>query len=113
MTDFLKECFARSSRPTVVQALMTGATAKYAEDMKFMTDLANKSSLSNTDDICVVLKLCIVLAERKAHPTDKKDLLGNMLSGRDPKTGQGLSDDSVTKNASFMLFLYDSRCLIF
>jgi cytochrome P450 / NADPH-cytochrome P450 reductase len=43
MTDFLKECFARSNRPTVVQALMTGATAKYLEDIKYMTDLANKS----------------------------------------------------------------------
>jgi cytochrome P450/NADPH-cytochrome P450 reductase len=43
---------------------------------------------------------CTVVADRKAHPIDKKDLLTKMLNGRDPKTGQGLSDDSITKNAS-------------
>ena len=41
-----------------------------------------------------------VVADRKAHPTDKNDLLNKMLNGRDPKTGQGLSDDNITKNAS-------------
>jgi cytochrome P450/NADPH-cytochrome P450 reductase len=44
MTNFLKESFLRSSRPAVITALMTGATAKYAEDMKYMTDIANKSA---------------------------------------------------------------------
>ena len=43
MSEFLKECFARSNRPSVVQALMPGASAKYAEDIKYMTDLAKKS----------------------------------------------------------------------
>jgi cytochrome P450/NADPH-cytochrome P450 reductase len=45
MTSFLKESFSRSSRPAVVNALMIGATAKYAEDIKYMTDIANKSAL--------------------------------------------------------------------
>lgn len=44
MGEFLKECFARANRPSVVQALMPGATAKYAEDIKYMNDLANKST---------------------------------------------------------------------
>jgi hypothetical protein len=60
MSDFLKESFARSNRPTVIQALMTGATAKYAEDIKYMTDVANKSVLSKAN-ICYVLKLCAQL----------------------------------------------------
>lgn len=43
MTDFLKESGARANRPSVVQALMTGTNAKYAEDIKYMADLGNRS----------------------------------------------------------------------
>ncbi|KIM86528.1 hypothetical protein PILCRDRAFT_815766 [Piloderma croceum F 1598] len=87
MTNFLKESFVRSNRPAVIKALMIGATAKYEEDIKYMTDIANK-----------------IVADRKAHPIDKKDLLTKMLNGRDSKTGQGLSDDSITKNLiTFMI----------
>lgn len=46
MTDFLKESGARGNRPTVVQALMSGTNAKYAEDIKYMTDLGNQSPSS-------------------------------------------------------------------
>ena len=45
MTNFLKESFVRSNRPAVIKALMIGATAKYEEDIKYMTDIANKSAL--------------------------------------------------------------------
>jgi cytochrome P450/NADPH-cytochrome P450 reductase len=39
MSDFLKECFLRSRRPTIVQALSYGANAKYAADMDIMNDV--------------------------------------------------------------------------
>ncbi|CEL62380.1 NADPH-ferrihemoprotein reductase [Rhizoctonia solani AG-1 IB] len=70
MSDFLKECFLRSRRPTIVQALSYGANAKYAADMDIMNDLANK-----------------IVKDRKDHPSDKKDLLNAMLFGKDPQTG--------------------------
>ncbi|KAE9403346.1 cytochrome P450 [Gymnopus androsaceus JB14] len=38
MTDFLKECSDRNSRPAIMQALMSKTTAKWDEDAKFMTD---------------------------------------------------------------------------
>ena len=58
MSEFLKECFARSNRPSVVQALMPGASAKYAEDIKYMTDLAKKSmSLSFFGDQIPILMM--------------------------------------------------------
>jgi hypothetical protein len=60
MTNVLKESFARSNRPVVIQALMTGATAKYTEDIKYMTDLANKSALFKANPRAV-LKSCIQL----------------------------------------------------
>lgn len=47
MADFLKESGARSNRPTVVQALMPGTTAKYNEDVKYMSDLGKQSTPSN------------------------------------------------------------------
>ncbi len=43
MADVLKESFNRFSRPTIVQSLLKGATAKYFDDIKVMTDIANQS----------------------------------------------------------------------
>jgi len=40
----------------------------------------------------------VVLEDRKANPIEKKDLLNVMLYGKDPKTGQGLSDDAIMRN---------------
>lgn len=87
MGDVLRESFARSTRPSVIQAMMTGANAKYDEDIKYMRGLASQ-----------------IVADRRAHPTDKNDLLTKMLSGRDPKTGEGMSDDNITNNLlTFMI----------
>ncbi|KAF8755042.1 cytochrome P450 [Rhizoctonia solani] len=86
MGDFLKECFLRSRRPTLVQALSYGANAKYAADMEIMNQLANK-----------------IVKDRKDHPSDKKDLLNAMLLGKDPQTGQGLSEENI--KAQMLTFL--------
>ncbi|CEL62386.1 NADPH-ferrihemoprotein reductase [Rhizoctonia solani AG-1 IB] len=86
MGDFLKECFLRSRRTTIVQALSYGANAKYAADMDIMNNLANK-----------------IVKDRKDHPSDKKDLLNAMLLGRDPQTGQGLSEENI--KAQMLTFL--------
>ncbi|SJK98069.1 related to bifunctional P-450:NADPH-P450 reductase [Armillaria ostoyae] len=81
MVDFLKECFIRSRRPHLVQALMHSATAKYESDQQTMWELANS-----------------IIADRKENPIDKKDLLDLMLNAKDPKTGQGLSEESIGHN---------------
>ena len=39
-----------------------------------------------------------VIKERRAHPTDKKDLVNAMILGEDPKTGKKLSDDNIINN---------------
>lgn len=47
--------------------------------------------------------LCFsVVASRKEHPVDKKDLLDLMLNGKDPKTGQGLSEDNIARNVCIL-----------
>ncbi|KZP32063.1 cytochrome P450 [Athelia psychrophila] len=85
MGDFLKECFLRTSRPSIVQALMPGTTAKYVDDIRYMNGVASK-----------------IVAERKAHPVGKReggssDSLDAMLDGRD-KDGNGLSDEAIINN---------------
>lgn len=84
MGDFLKECFLRTNRPSVVQALMPGTTAKYVDDIRYMTEVAAK-----------------IVAERRAHPEElktNKDSLNTMLNGRDKETGEGLSDEAIINN---------------
>ncbi|KAJ6631867.1 cytochrome P450 [Mycena sp. CBHHK59/15] len=80
MGDFLAESDLRASRPRVLQALV-GFTAKFEQDIKTMRDLSDH-----------------IVAERKAHPIDKKDVLNTMLYSRDPQTGQGISDESIAQN---------------
>lgn len=36
--------------------------------------------------------------ERRNHPVDKGDLLNGLILGRDPQTGQGLTDESIIDN---------------
>ncbi|KAJ8488103.1 hypothetical protein ONZ45_g14089 [Pleurotus djamor] len=81
MADVLKESFMRFSRPSVVQAMLTSTNAKYFEDIKLMTDIANQ-----------------MIADRKTHPSEKNDLLNRMLLSKDVKTGQSLSDENICNN---------------
>ena len=40
----------------------------------------------------------IVIDERKAHPSAKKDLLDIMLEGRDTKTGAKMDEENIMNN---------------
>ncbi|KAJ7740485.1 fatty acid hydroxylase [Mycena maculata] len=81
MGDFLAESGARARRPCVLQAVMLGTSAKYEADIKTMRDLAEQ-----------------IVSTRKAHPIPKHDLLDTMLNSRDPKTGQAMSEESISQN---------------
>ncbi|ESK87864.1 cytochrome p450 [Moniliophthora roreri MCA 2997] len=81
MSDFLTAAFVRSTRPALVQALHPSENAKYQSDMKIMKDLATK-----------------IVVDRRANPTEKKDILNTLLYGRDPKTGRGLSEEVILNN---------------
>ncbi|KZT04430.1 cytochrome P450 [Laetiporus sulphureus 93-53] len=80
MVDFLIESGHRAFRPSIVTSVM-GYNTKYEQDIKIMADLANE-----------------IIADRKANPVDRNDLLNKMLLGKDPKTGKGLSDEAVRYN---------------
>lgn len=78
---------------------MSGTTAKWESDAKFMTDVATRSKHPISQRCSnITQQLLTVLNERRENPIGKKDLLDTMLYSKDPKTGQGLSDDAIVKN---------------
>lgn len=110
MVDFLIECGLRAGRPSLMQALMHNATAKYEDDQRVMMDLVTESMNIRVlyDEFLpnwLHLNLT-VLKDRRAHPTEKKDLLNVMLSGRDKETGLTLSEESIKKNVIIIDFLF-------
>lgn len=81
MVNTLTESFARSRRlplPSMV----------YSKQDKFFQD--------NIDEMVAVSKE--LMDARRKNPSDKKDLLNAMMKGKDPKTGEGLDDDTIIKN---------------
>ncbi|KAH8888031.1 cytochrome P450 [Thozetella sp. PMI_491] len=82
MGDFLTECGARAFRPGITSIFYRQANKKYWEDIEILRKTAEG-----------------VLIERKANPSsDRKDLLGAMLQGIDPKTKEKVSDSSIIDN---------------
>jgi cytochrome P450/NADPH-cytochrome P450 reductase len=92
MTSFLSESGARSSRPAIAGYFMRATNQKYEEDMSLMARTAEE-----------------LMNERRKHPIDKKDLLNAMLHGKDPKTGESMSDESIRDN--MITFLIAGMCL--
>lgn len=60
----------------------------YSKQDKFFQD--------NIDEMVAVSKE--LMDARRKNPSDKKDLLNAMMKGKDPKTGEGLDDDTIIKN---------------
>ncbi|KAG4412171.1 hypothetical protein IFR04_014690 [Cadophora malorum] len=81
MVGLLQESAARARRPAVANYFYRSAQQKYDEDIALLKKVAAE-----------------VVAERRTDPTDKKDLLNAMINGRDPKTGEGLSEESILNN---------------
>lgn len=81
MVGLLAESGARARRPAVANYFFRSAQQKYDADIALLKKVAAE-----------------VVAERKANPNDKRDLLNAMLKGRDPKTGEGLTEESIMNN---------------
>ena len=80
MVEALAEAGARTRRPEIASKLLLRTRRAYEDDLALMRKVADG-----------------LIAERKRDPdgVQKKDLLGLMLQGRDPVTGQGLSDENI------------------
>jgi len=81
MFGFLKEADKSSLMPDTVNSLRFKATSKFQHDIE------------NMREICQ-----IILSSRKKNPVPGDDLLNALLYGRDPKTGEGMTDDSIVNN---------------
>ncbi len=80
MVDALSESGARERRPDIASKLMLRTRRAYEDDLRLMREVADG-----------------LIAERRRDPegAKKKDLLNLMLQGRDPVTGEGLSDENI------------------
>ncbi|KAI9738411.1 MAG: hypothetical protein M1834_008914 [Cirrosporium novae-zelandiae] len=81
MVDFLLESGRRGLRSSFVNSWMRSSEKKYFENIELMRSMAMK-----------------MVEHRKANPNNKKDLVNAMLNGKDPKTGEKMSDDSIAYN---------------
>lgn len=92
MGEFLSECFPRANRTRLESFLKREPERRFHENIRTMRTVAEG-----------------VMAHRRKHPFDKKDLLNAMLYGKDPKTGEHLSDDNVMNNMITFLIAGESE----
>ena len=91
MVGFLQESGRRARRPAALNLFMRRSQQEYDANIAFMHKVASE-----------------IATERRTHPVDKKDLLNAMINGRDPKTGESLSEENITNN--MISFLIAGRC---
>ncbi|KAJ6087450.1 hypothetical protein N7467_006364 [Penicillium canescens] len=81
MVGLLAGSGTRARRPGLINSLPTSENNKYWTDIEYLRNLAQE-----------------LVDNRKENPVEKKDLLNALILGRDPQTGQGLTDDSIVNN---------------
>lgn len=81
MAGFLVES-GRRSRQTTIQAWFNRA-----KEQQYQEDIATLRSVAQE-----------VIDYRRANPVDKKDLMNAMLFGKDPKTGERMTEESIMNN---------------
>ena len=81
MQEVLLEAGRRSNRPSIVQRFMTSADKKYHDDIHVLQSTALE-----------------IVADKRANPSDKKSLVNSMLNGKDPKTGEKMTNESIAVN---------------
>ncbi|ETN43966.1 uncharacterized protein HMPREF1541_10831 [Cyphellophora europaea CBS 101466] len=86
MVGFLVESGLRPRRTRLEQLWNGKATRQYQENIELMRSVAQE-----------------VIDRRRANPSSKKDLLNAMLFGKDPKTGERLTDESIMNNMNTFL----------
>jgi cytochrome P450/NADPH-cytochrome P450 reductase len=81
MVGLLAGSGSRALKPALFNSLPTAENAKYWSDIEYLRNLAQE-----------------LVDSRKENPVEKKDLLNALILGRDPQTGQGLTDGSIVDN---------------
>ena len=103
MSTRFNSFYKQDQHPFVSSMLeVLAESGKRAVRPPFVNDYIFRGSLKHYNtEISTMRRIAMdVLAERRANPMacQKNDLLNAMINGRDPKTGEGLSDESTINN---------------
>ena len=103
MVGFLSNGGKRAQRPGYMAPFHRSEDQQFFKDIEYMRELSGD-----------------LVQQRVDNPTDKKDLLNAMVKGKDPKTGENLSHDTMIDNMitfliagqpPILLCLYEPRSL--
>lgn len=86
MINILQESGARATRPAFISAFRYAGNAKFEEDEALLKKIAQE-----------------IIENRRANPTEEKDLLNAMIYGKDPKTGQIMRDELIAAQMTTFL----------
>ena len=78
MVAVLGEAGQRGTRPAIADRFFGSRKYKFDQDIAYLRGVAQD-----------------LVTERRQHPNDKKDLLNAMIKGKDPKTHEGLTEQSI------------------
>lgn len=105
MVNFLKIGGSKPRRPNVMAPFFRAEDQQFEQSIKYMRDLSAD-----------------LVKQRRANPTDTKDLMNAMVNGKDPKTGESLTEDSIVDNmitfliaghettSGLLVSAYSNRC---
>ena len=97
MLVVFKENTARATRPQIMTKFMFASNARFAEAQETMRNIGRG-----------------IIENRRANPTEKKDMLNTMIYGKDPKTGLVMRDDLITEEMlTFLIAGKDSFQIVF
>ena len=94
MLFVLKENGDRSTRPSLVTKMRYSANQKWADCQKVMNSTCQQ-----------------IIDDRRAHPTEKADLLNTMLYGKDPKTDQAMRNGLIMSQMKNFLVAGELPCV--
>ena len=77
----LHEADLQANIPGFIDSLRVRSHKKLEKNVKYMHEVARG-----------------IIERRRARPVESPDLLNSMLNGRDPQTGQGMTDESIINN---------------
>jgi cytochrome P450/NADPH-cytochrome P450 reductase len=81
MVNFLKVGGSKARRPNAMAAFFRAEDQQFDQGIEYMGNLSAD-----------------LVRQRRENPTETKDLMNAMINGKDPKTGESLTEDSIIDN---------------
>ena len=79
--------------------LTLGRAATRARGLPSISSLLGWKDLEFEEALQIQVQIAkAIVDDRRQNPSERKDLLNAMIKGRDPKTGEQMSDELITAN---------------